>query len=194
MSDNKRTALITGATDGIGKATALLLLKKGWEVVIHGRNQARCEATVSELVQKSGNTPVSALIADLTVMSEVAAAAGKFLESHTRLDLLLLNANSISNDRIITPEGNEYNFAVGYLSRILLIKKLEGIMAKTAESQILSVIGLDTQPLDFNDLTVSSGFSGRKGLARWQWAMNLYASEYKKTGKVPLNLYMPGLH
>lgn len=191
--DNKKVALITGSTDGIGKATALKLLKEGWEVVINGRNASKCESTINELKQKSGNNNVSTFIADLSSLSQVKSATDKFLETHSRLDLLMLNANSIANDRIVTSEGNEQNFALGYLSRVLMIRKLEKILDSTANSQILSVIGMDTQPLDFNDPTIENKFTGRKGLGRWQWAMNLFASEYNKSSKVPLNLYMPGL-
>lgn len=191
--DNKKVALITGSTDGIGKATALKLLKEGWEVVINGRNASKCEATINELKQKSKSNNVTAFIADLSNLSEVKTATEKFIEKHSRLDLLMLNANSIANDRIVTSEGNEQNFALGYLSRVLVVRKLEKILENTANSQILSVIGMDNQPLDFNDPTIESKFTGRKGLGRWQWAMNLFASEYNKTSKVPLNLYMPGL-
>lgn len=191
--ENKKVALITGSTDGIGKATALKLLKEGWEVVINGRNTSKCEATINELKQKSKSNNVTAFIADLSNLSQVKSATEKFLEMHSRLDLLMLNANSIANDRIITSEGNEQNFALGYLSRVLMVRMLEKTLENTVNSQILSVIGMDTQPLDFNDPTIENKFTGRKGLGRWQWAMNLFASEYNKTSKVPLNLYMPGL-
>jgi NAD(P)-dependent dehydrogenase (short-subunit alcohol dehydrogenase family) len=191
--EKKIIALITGSTDGIGKATALKLLKEGWEVVINGRNAGKCEVTLNQLKLQSGSNNVTAFIADLADLSQVKTAAGKFLETHDRLDLLMLNANAIANERRITPDGNEQNFALGYLSRVLLIRKLEKVLENTPDSQILSVIGLDTVPLDFSDPTMERGFTGRKGLGRWQWAMNLFATEYTKTGKVPLNLYMPGL-
>lgn len=188
-----KTALITGSTDGIGKATALKLLKDGWAVVINGRSSAKCEATIHELKQKSGSNSVTAFTADLSNLAQVNSAIDKFIETHTKLDLLMLNANVIANDRIITSEGNEQNFALGYLSRVLMVRKLEKILENTTNSQILSVIGMDTQPLDFNDPTIEKKFTGRKGLARWQWAINLFTTEYNKTSKVPLNLYMPGL-
>jgi NAD(P)-dependent dehydrogenase (short-subunit alcohol dehydrogenase family) len=191
--DNNKIAFITGSTDGIVKATALKLLKEGWEVVINGRSDSKCEATINELKHKSGNSNVTALIADLANLSQVKSATEKFLETHSRLDLLMLNANAIAYNRILTVEGNEQNFALGYLSRVLMIRKLEKLLENTTNSQILSVIGMDTQPLDFKDPAIENNFTGRKGLGRWQWAMNLFSSEYNKTSKVPLNLYMPGL-
>jgi NAD(P)-dependent dehydrogenase (short-subunit alcohol dehydrogenase family) len=190
---SRKTALITGATDGIGKAAAAKLLSEGWEVVIVGRNSRKCDATVKELKEKTKSERITSLTADLSLLSDVKKATENFLRHHTTLDFLLLNANAIANDRIVTGEGNEQNFALGYLSRALMITMLEKTLAETPNSQILAVIGMDTQPVDFNDLTIQHDFTGRKGLGRWQWAMNVFAAEYNKTGEIPLNLYMPGL-
>lgn len=188
-----KTALITGATDGIGKALAEKLLAKDWSVTIVGRSPQKCSETVAELKRLTGKNSISALEADLSSMQQTSEACDRFLESHSSLDLLVLNANAIANERIVTNEGNEQNFAVGYLSRILMIKKLEETLAGTTGSQILSVIGLDTTRIDFDDPTIEKGFTGRKGLTRWQWAMNLFVRDYTATGPVPINLYMPGL-
>lgn len=188
-----KTALITGATDGIGKATARKLLSEGWRVVIIGRNPARCENTVSELKRATGNSEISAIFADLSLLTEVSRASGTFLERDQSLHFLMLNANAIANDRIITSEGFEQNFALGFLSRALMIKKLEGVLGNTANSQILSVVGLDTVRLDFEDLTIQNNFTGRKALGRWQWAMNVFIREYRVKPSIPLNLYIPGL-
>ena len=189
----KKTALITGATDGIGKATAQKFLQEGWKVVIIGRNPSRCESTVSELKTLTKNNDISAITVDLSILDDVKIAMEKFLSQNERLDFLLLNANAIANNRIVTKEGFEQNFALGYLSRVLIIKLLESILKNTPNSQILSVIGMDTIRLDFDDLTIEKDFTGRKGLGRWQWSMNVFTQEYNVSGAVPLNLYMPGL-
>jgi NAD(P)-dependent dehydrogenase (short-subunit alcohol dehydrogenase family) len=188
-----KTALITGATDGIGKATAKKLLAEGWKVVILGRNPQKCKDTISELMKISKD--VSVIVCDLSILKEVNKAVDTFLSENTRLDLLLLNANAIANERIITQEGNEQNFAIGYLSRVLMIERFLDILEETPNAQILSVVGMDYSRIDFEDLTIEKDFTGRKGLTRWQWAMNVFTREYKNSvnNTVPLNLYMPGL-
>lgn len=186
-----KTALITGATDGIGKATAKKLLSEGWKVVLIGRNPHKCETTVSEL--KKISEEVSAIVCDLSILNDVNKAVDKFLSENIRLDVLLLNANAIANQRILTKEGNEQNFALGYLSRALMIKKLDGVLKNTVNSQILSVVGMDYSRIDFEDLTIERSFTGRKGLTRWQWAMNVFTREFNENNSIPLNLYMPGL-
>lgn len=186
-----KTAFITGATDGIGKATAGKLLAEGWKVVILGRDHNKCKDTVSELTKISKE--VSSIVCDLSIMKDVNKAIDAFLSQNKRLDVLLLNANAIANERMITAEGNEQNFAVGYLSRVLMIERLQTILESTPNAQILSVVGMDYNRIDFEDLTIEKEFTGRKGLTRWQWAMNVYTRAYNEKSHVPLNLYMPGL-
>ena len=188
-----KTILITGATDGIGRATAQKMLQENWNVVILGRNPQKVQTTVSELQAQTGKNSISGITADLSIMAEVKKAVATFLENNSRLDILLLNANAIANERIITKEGNEQNFAVGYLSRVLMIQLLQEVLEKTENSQIFSVVGMDYTRLDFEDLTIEKEFTGRKGLTRWQWAINLFLMDYAQKNKVLANIYMPGL-
>ena len=154
---SKKTALITGATDGIGKAVARKLLVEGWNVVIVGRNPQRCAATVAELQAAIPNSQISAISADLTLMRETKAATDKFLAQYSSLDFLFLNANAIAQERIVTPEGFESNFALGHLSCALMALKLEPVLKATPDSQMMTVVGLNTskdvKPADKLDMT-----------------------------------------
>lgn len=186
-------ALITGGTDGIGKATAESLLRQGWEVVVTGRNPTRCEDTVRALQAAVPNAKVSALIGDLSLMSNVAKLAKDFRSAHASLDLLLLNANTITQDHTLTTEGFEANLAVGFLSRALLAWELQGVLERTPGSQVLSVVGLNLERLDFEAPSAKGDFSSMKALGRWQWAVQLFAREWSRRSTVPMNTYMPGL-
>jgi NAD(P)-dependent dehydrogenase (short-subunit alcohol dehydrogenase family) len=141
----------------------------------------------------TGNEKISAIVADLSLLGETRKACMEFLEKNERLDFLCLNANAISNERTITSEGFEKNYALGFLSRVIMTRKLQDILEKTRGSQVLSVVGLNRVRPDFDDLTMQTGFSGRKGLGRWQWAVDLWSREFNKLNSVPVNLYMPGL-
>lgn len=191
--DHVRTAIITGATDGIGKATARRMLAEGWEVVVTGRSRDKSEATVAELRASLPTAKVSALVGDLSVMADVSRIAAEFLASHERLDLLLLNANAITQDHTRTSEGFEANLAVGYLGRVLLSWALEDVLRRTAGSQVLTVVGLNLERIDFEDPSTAKGFSSMKALGRWQWAMQIFAREWNRRIPVPMNVYMPGL-
>ncbi|MFO0600971.1 MAG: SDR family NAD(P)-dependent oxidoreductase [Myxococcaceae bacterium] len=183
-----RTAVITGGTDGIGKATARKLAADGWDVVIVGRNAARCEATARELGSR-----VSAVVGDLGLMADVKRVASEVATKTQKLDLLILNANSITQTFKATVEGFESNFAVGFLGRALLALELEPVLARAERSSVLSVVGLNLDRVDFADPSPAHGFSSMKVLGRWQWAVQVFGREWNRRSKVPMNTYMPGL-
>lgn len=187
-----KTALITGATDGIGKATARRFLREGWEVVIVGRNQSRCEATVEELRALHAGQ-VSALVGDLTLMSEVKRVAEAYLATHNRLDFLMLNANAIVQSRIVTSEGFESNFAIGHLGRALLLQLVNRVLEATPGAQVMTVVGRDTERPNLDDLSLAQGYTAWSALRRWQWCTQVYVGEYSHRSRILANIYMPGL-
>lgn len=188
-----KTALITGATDGIGRATAKVLLERGWQVVISGRNAARCAATVAALQTEVPNAKVSALTADLSLMTEVRRLAVEFKAAHPSLDLLLLNANTITQEHTLTSEGFEANFAVGYLGRALLTLLLAEPL-RSVKGSVLVVVGLNLERIDFDDPSSARGFSSMKALGRWQWAQQVFAREWNvREPLIAMNVFMPGL-
>ena len=90
-----KVVLITGATDGIGKATARALAKLGAAVVLAGRNRAKGEQVLAELRQQTGNERLDLLTADLSVQADVRALAQQFKERYDRLDVLVNNAGAV---------------------------------------------------------------------------------------------------
>src|SRR5690349_15126045 len=100
-----KLCLITGATDGIGKATALGLARKGATVVITGRNPSKARTTVAELKAASGNPNLDFLIADLSSQSQVRQLAQEFKEKYDRLDVLINNASGVFVRRQTTLDG-----------------------------------------------------------------------------------------
>ena len=186
-----RVALITGATDGVGKATARKLLSEGWEVVIVGRNPEQCDSTVLEL--RSAGEAVSALVGDLTLMEDVSRIAGEFLSCHERLDFLMLNANAIIQTRVLTRESFESNFAIGHLGRALLLLRLQDVLEATPGAQVMTVVGLNTERPDLDDLTMATGYSAQAALGGWQWVNQVFIGEFNRRSPVLANIYMPGL-
>jgi NAD(P)-dependent dehydrogenase (short-subunit alcohol dehydrogenase family) len=104
---NGKICLVTGATNGIGKATAQALAQMGATVVIVGRDPARCAAVVSEIKHSSGNDAVEALIADLSIMAEVRQVADQFKAKYQQLHVLVNNVGGAFLKRQVTAEGFE---------------------------------------------------------------------------------------
>lgn len=189
-----RVALLTGGTDGIGKAAAAVLLHQGWRVVLTGRNPQKCAATVAELQQTVPGAAVSALCGDLQVMADVARIADEFRSQHQHLDALILNANTITQTYERTAEGFERNFAVGYLGRALLALRLRDLLERTPGSRVISVVGLNLAPFDTTQAPTEQGFSSMKVLGQWQWAVQLFAREWaRRVSQVGMATWMPGL-
>ncbi|MEZ5191306.1 MAG: SDR family NAD(P)-dependent oxidoreductase [Nocardioides sp.] len=185
----QQTALVTGATDGIGRATARPFPGR-WLVGVLGRNPERTRAVVED-ISRAGGTAY-AVVADLTSMHDTRRAVDQVLAAVDRLDVLLLNANHITQERVVTPEGFEANLAIGWLSRVLMMRRLEPLLAASS-GQVLSVVGMNLGRIDTDDLSLPGSPGGMASLGQWQWAIQTYLRAWNERGHVPANTYMPGL-
>jgi len=137
---NNRTAVVTGANSGIGKATAQALLEGGYRVVMICRNPAKAEKAREEIMAEAGSEKADILICDLSEMKQVYKTAEIIRENYARLDILVNNAGLISDgDRKESPEGIELTFAVNHLAYFLLAKELLPLMKVTPKSRIINV-------------------------------------------------------
>ena len=112
---NTKTALVVGATDGIGKQTALNLVHEGFFVLAVGRNPQKLTALQAQLGSR-GQT----YKADLSLLSETRRVGEEITAAYTVIDLIVHCADVLVTKRIETAEGHEISFATNYLSRFLL--------------------------------------------------------------------------
>ncbi|WP_211262384.1 SDR family oxidoreductase [Nitriliruptor alkaliphilus] len=154
----RRTALITGGTTGIGRATATALARAGATVVLTSRDAERGAAVADELgeVARGG---VSALVLDLADPASVRAAAASFRADHDRLDLLIHNAGRMVGQRTTTPDGFEATLATNHLGPTLLTAELLGLVAASAPARIVVLASLAHREgrLDLDDLQNTRG-------------------------------------
>lgn len=134
-----KTILITGATNGIGRAAALALARAGATVALVGRNRHRIDSTVAEIRRASGNEEVAGLLADLSLLSGVRQLAKEFQKQYQRLDILLNNAGAIFPQREETAEGFERIFALNHLSYFLLTHLLQELLVQSAPARVINV-------------------------------------------------------
>jgi NAD(P)-dependent dehydrogenase (short-subunit alcohol dehydrogenase family) len=127
-----RTAVITGASSGIGKAAAQALVAQGWRVIGIGRDPARSAAAEAEIRATSTHAAFDMLRADLSLMSEAARAAREIAARTTRIDALLNNAGGVNNRLIMTAEGFEATFAGNHLGHFVLTNRLIPLLRATA--------------------------------------------------------------
>ena len=134
-----KTCLVTGATSGIGKQTALRLAMLRAAVIIVARDEARGEMAGDEIRQRVPLAQVQVLTADLSSLVQVRRLAEEILARHDRLDVLVNNAGVIMTRRQLTAEGLETTFATNHLGPFLLTNLLCGLLARSAPARVVTV-------------------------------------------------------
>jgi NAD(P)-dependent dehydrogenase (short-subunit alcohol dehydrogenase family) len=133
------TCLVTGATSGIGKETALRLALLGATVVIVARDATRGAAAGAEITGRVPLAQVEVMTADLSSLAQVRRLAREVLGRHDRLDVLVNNAGVISPRRQLTADGLETTFATNHLGPFLLTSLLRGLMERSAPARVVTV-------------------------------------------------------
>lgn len=191
-----KTVLITGATGGIGKETAIGLAQRGATVVITGRDRARGEAGLAEIKQRSGNTDVALLLADLSRQADIRRLAETFNAQHDRLDVLINNVGGLYSARWLTADGIEATLAMNHLGPFLLTHLLLDQLKRSAPARVINVTGgMPPSKLDLDNLQAEKRFQGLETYSHAKGVMMAVAYEFAQrlTGSgVTLNVAYPG--
>ena len=194
VAGKERTALVTGATDGVGRVVARELAKQGWRVLVHGRDRGRGEALVQEIEKAGGNATF--LVADLASLAEVRRLAEEVRRQTDRLDLLINNAGigtaGNAPGRQTSADGHELRFAVNYLAGFLLTHLLLPLLKAAAQekggARIVNVASAGQQAIDFSDVMLTRHYSGGTAYRQSKLAQILFtvdlAQELKGSGVI----------
>ena len=169
-SPPERTALVTGSTDGLGRAVARALAAAGFLVLIHGRDAQRGEDVVREICARGGSARFHR--ADFASLAEVRALADSVRREHDRLHLLINNAGIGTGDggrpapRQTSADGYELRFAVNYLAGYLLTRLLLPLLVRAAPARIVNVASVGQYPIDFDNLMLTRAYSGMRAYAQ----------------------------
>lgn len=190
--------LITGSTDGIGKATALQLAAMGVTIIVHGRSTERCQRACDDIRTATGNHNVDYVVADLSSQRQIRQMATDFAARYTRLDVLINNAGIIMPKRQLTEDAVEATFAVNHLAPFLLTHLLLAVLKRSAPARIINVastVHYDGQ-IDFKDLQSERKYNSVAAYKNAKLAEVLFtfelAERIKGTG-VTVNALHPGV-
>lgn len=163
------TVVVTGATSGLGKATAVQLARCGADVVIVGRSNERNEAVVAEIKEVTGNNEISQVPADMADQEQVRALASRLLADHNQLDVLIHNAGALSAERRLAPDGTEETVAAQVVGPFLLTALLLDRLTESAPSRVLTMSsgGMYSTGLTVNGLQMKpENYRGTEQYAR----------------------------
>lgn len=155
------TVLVTGATDGLGRALAGRLAADGATLLVHGRSRERLDALVREL---DAGDRVRTFLADLADLDQVRKLADGVAASTDRLDVLVDNAGvgfgAPGEGRSTSVDGHELRFAVNHLAGFLLILRLLPLLRASAPARVVRVASVGQYPIDFDDVMLEHGYDG----------------------------------
>jgi len=163
-----KVILLTGATDGLGRALAVRLAGEGATVLVHGRDPARIAATVAEVADAAGSPDrVRSYQADFAGFAAVRALADQVTAAEPRLDVLVNNAGIGINEpgggvRQESADGIELRFAVNYLAGYALSRQLLPLLIRSAPSRIVNVASVGQQAIDFTDVMITKDYDGMR--------------------------------
>ena len=191
-----RICLVTGATSGIGKATALGLARLGATLVLVTRDPQRGATTVAEIKRQTGNDALDFLTADLTSQQSIRRLADEFKRKYQHLHVLINNAGGVF-PRTLTVDGLDKTFALNHLAYFLLTELLLDVLKASAPARIVSVSSEAERggKINFDDLQSHKKYSAMRAysqskLANVMWTYEL-ARRLEGSG-VTANCLHPG--
>jgi NAD(P)-dependent dehydrogenase (short-subunit alcohol dehydrogenase family) len=191
MQENKllsgKTAVVTGATSGIGLATALLLAENGAWVIGTGRNEQRCRSAESSLKAAWPEAKVNFLMADLSIQSQVGGLANEITailssQNIPCLDILVNNAGTYSQKKVMTRDGIELTFATNHLAPFLLTHQLLPILTASPAGRVITVSSDSHYNATIDPQTAANPtfYFGLQAYARSKLANVLFTSEFNR--------------
>ena len=193
-----KNILITGATSGIGRSTAIALSSMGARVTFIARNKDKAEVLLKELNCNTENK-AAYIIADLSSQDEVKSAAKEYLNMNISLDILINNAGLINLKRRETVDGFEETFAVNHLAYFSLTNILIDKIKESKSARIINISSGAHQfvsRMNFDDLQSEKNYNPFKVYSYSKLANILFTrklSEVLKNDNITVNCLHPGV-
>lgn len=177
-----KTALITGANSGIGFEAAKALAGKGAKVILACRNQQKAQDAMDSILETWPSAQLEFLQLDLADQSNIKAAAKRFLDSHTQLDLLINNAGVMWLPRTETVDEFEMQFGTNHLGHFTLTGLLLDTLLATQNARVVTVSSLAHRSgrIYFDDLMLKNGYKKHKSYAQSKLANLMFSHELQR--------------
>jgi len=175
-----KTAVITGASSGMGRAAAMDLAKLGYRVIIHGRDPLKTKQAADEIKSATGQS-VEFITADISSIKEMKALANAIKQKTDSIEALVLSTGVILPNQVITADGLEAGFAIQYLSRFAVTHLLKDELRKgKAKIVVNAAPKLKSADIYFDDLALKKSFTMMKAMGQEMFANHLFTQEFAK--------------
>ena len=153
--------LVTGSTDGIGRAAVALLAAAGRSVIVHGKDPVRGAAVAAELRTRHPDREIGLITADLRDPDAIAGIADAVRDGPGRIDALVNNAGVFMRERALTPEGLETTFAVNALAPYRVARTVASLIRPPRRVvNTASIAHFSTTSIDWEDLQGERRYDG----------------------------------
>jgi NAD(P)-dependent dehydrogenase (short-subunit alcohol dehydrogenase family) len=174
--------LITGSTDGLGRAVAERLAQEGATVLIHGRDPEKLASTAHALRAATGSDRVRTYLADFSSLKQVRAMANEIESENHRLHVLVNNAGVGSGKpagttRQDSEDGYELRFAVNHLAGFVLTLRLLPLLRRSTPARVVNVASAGQYPIDFDDVMLKGEYEGSRAYRRSKLAQIMFGFE-----------------
>jgi NAD(P)-dependent dehydrogenase (short-subunit alcohol dehydrogenase family) len=175
---DEQTILVTGATDGLGRALARELAARGATVLLHGRSLQRLDDTLREIAEATGNDRLRTYQADFSSLAQVRRLGREVGGDQQRLEVLVNNAGTAGvGPRQQSADGHELRLAVNYLAPFLLTGLLLPLLRRSAPARIVNVASVGQVPIDFDDVMLERGWDGLRAYRQSKLAQVMFTFE-----------------
>ncbi len=193
----KKTAIVTGANSGMGKATTLALMNKDYHVIMACRSQSRGQRALDEVTKQARSGSSDLYICDLSSLTSIKEFSDQVHQNFNGLDLLINNAGVILTSRQETAQGFEMQLGVNHIGHFYLTNLVLDLLQEKSPARIVNVSSgaHKAGKINFNDIHMEKGYGTFKAYSRSKLANILFTRELAKRlegTKVTVNACHPG--
>ncbi len=176
------TAVITGATSGIGLASMVAMAGRGIRVIGIGRDEKKCEAAKQHVKMACPEAAVDYVVCDLSSQVQIRQLAQEIKSRTERLDILFNNAGAVSSRYVTTVDGIELQFAVNHLAPFLLTHELLPLLKCSPQGRVITTSSASHYGarLNFNDLMMKRSYNCLRQYKRVKLCNVLFTAELNR--------------
>ena len=176
----KKSILITGSTDGIGKLAAIKLAKEGHIIYLHGRKSDKLNKLISKIKERSNNENIKGFVADFADLAAVKTMAEQVIQEVSKIDVLINNAGVFKSPTQKTKGGLDIRFVVNYFAPYLLTKALIPLLQKGMAPRIINVSSAAQAPISLEALSGKGQLSEQASYAQSKLALTIWSFHLAK--------------